>query len=233
VGTGFLKRAENANTTVSLAFLDKSKDASYSFYKSGAGDYERVLPDFKNGDILLFGSYYAVSDEQGHSVIKTVRNASEKGAILFYDPNFRRPHLYRLKELRPLIKRNIRISDIIRGSNEDFELIFGTRSAEETWEIDCFRGNKILIYTSGKNDVQVITEEFRSKYSVNAIEPVSTIGAGDSFNAGVIKALFEKHNFKSLLKDRKEWDAVIEKGMAFARAACMSYENYIPSGFSE
>lgn len=233
VGTSFLKRTENANTTVSLAFLDKNKDASYSFYKSGAGHYERIMPSFKKGDILLFGSYYAISDEQGQGVLKTVRNASEKGTVLFYDPNFRRPHLQRLKELRPLIKRNIRISDIIRGSGEDFELVFGTGSAEETWEIDCFRGNKVLIYTSGRNDVQVITEEFRKKYTVEAIEPVSTIGAGDSFNAGIIKSLCEKKNFKTLLKNLKEWDAVIEKGMLFARAACMSYENYIPEGFSK
>jgi fructokinase len=231
VNTNFLQRPDNTQTIISLAFLNKKKEASYSFYRSEPGSFERINPEFRNGDFLLFGSYYSVSEANGSGVLKTVRHAAEKGAILYYDPNFRKPHLNQLKTIRPLIKRNIRISDIIRGSNEDFQLVFGTGSAKETWEMDCFRGNKVLIYTSGEKEVEVFTEEFYRKYPVPEIKPVSTIGAGDTFNAGIIKAITEKDNLKTLLKDPGSWDYIIKNGILFARAACMSYENYIPEGF--
>lgn len=231
VNTNFLQKLENTQTIISLAFLNKKNEASYSFYKTEPGNFERVLPEFRNGDILLFGSYYSVSEANETGVLKIVRHATEKGVILFYDPNFRKPHLNQLKLLRPLIKRNIRISDIIRGSNEDFELVFGTGSAKETWDLDCFRGNKVLIYTSGEKEVEVFTEEFTRKYSVPAIKPVSTIGAGDTFNAGIIKAIIEAGSLNVFMNDPQKWDAVVKKGIQFAHAACMSYENYIPEGF--
>lgn len=231
VNTNFLQKIENTQTIISLAFLNKKNEASYTFYKSKPGSFERLIPEFRNGDMLLFGSYYSVSEANGPGVMKIVRHAAEKGAILYYDPNFRKPHLNQLKVLRPLIKRNIRISDIIRGSNEDFEMVFGTCSAKETWELDCFRGNKVLIYTSGEKEVEVFTEEFTRKYNVPAIKPLSTIGAGDTFNAGIIKSIIEKDNLKTLLKEPESWEHIVKNGIQFAHAACMSYENYIPKGF--
>lgn len=231
VNTNFLQRPDNTQTIISLAFLNKKKEASYSFYRSEPGSFERLIPDFRNGDILLFGSYYSVSESNGANMLKIVRHAAEKGVILYYDPNFRKPHLSQLKVLRPLIKRNIRISDIIRGSNEDFELVFGTGSAKETWELDCFRGNKVLIYTSGEKEVEVFTEEFTRKYVVPTISPLSTIGAGDTFNAGIIKSITEKDNLRALLKKPESWDPIVKNGIQFAHAACMSYENYIPEGY--
>lgn len=231
VNTNFLQKLENKQTIISLAFLDKKNEASYTFYRSEPGSFERVIPEFRNGDILLFGSYYSVSEANGAGVMKIVKHAAEKGVILYYDPNFRKPHLDQLKVLRPLIKRNIRISDIIRGSSEDFELVFGTGSAKETWELDCFRGNKVLIYTSGEKEVEVFTEEFTRKYMVPMIKPVSTIGAGDTFNAGIIKSITEKDNLRTLLKKPESWENIVQNGIQFAHAACMSYENYISEGF--
>ncbi len=231
VNTNYLNIQANLQTTISLAFLDEKNDASYSFYKTQALSYDRILPVFGNGDILLFGSHYSISDEHGTGILKTIRNATEKGTILYYDPNFRKPHLNRIKELRPLIKRNIRISDIIRGSHEDFNLIFGTTSARETWDLDCFRGNKALIYTQGGKEVQVFAEDSRKKFSVPDIKPLSTIGAGDSFNAGIIKALIDRGNSKTFSKQPDCWEEIIQNGIKFATVVCQSYENYIPEGF--
>lgn len=233
VDHSYLKQQKEMQTTISMAFLDENNEASYSFYKSPPVNINRVLPQVNTGDILLFGSYYSLSEFTGTSAFELVKYAAGKGAILFYDPNFRRPHLHRLKELKPLIERNIKISNIVRGSHEDFELIFGTRSARETWELDCFRGNKVLIYTAGGKEISVFTPAIKLKFSVPKINPVSTIGAGDSFNAGVIKAIIETGNLNTLISELHNWEPVIEKGIKFARAACLSHENFVPEGFDK
>jgi fructokinase len=73
-------------------------------------------------------------------------------------------------------------------------------------------------------------KNFSKHYPVPSIKPVSTIGAGDSFNAGIITAMYENNISSINIKDcsQDQWDTIIEKGINFASAVCMSYDNYIP-----
>ena len=61
-------------------------------------------------------------------------------------------------------------------------------------------------------------------------EVVSTVGAGDSFNAGVACAVAELSiEARSLLaEDGDVWRQILHTAMRFARLCCMSHENYIP-----
>jgi fructokinase len=61
------------------------------------------------------------------------------------------------------------------------------------------------------------------------IVPVSTIGAGDNFNAGVIYGLI-KYNigYHDLpLINEATWDKIIQCGIDFSAEVCQSYLNYI------
>ena len=51
--------------------------------------------------------------------------AREKGAIIYYDVNFRSTHKNEAIKLLPVILENFEYADIIRGSVEDFENMFG------------------------------------------------------------------------------------------------------------
>jgi fructokinase len=88
--------------------------------------------------------------------MKLRNTASDNGALIIYDPNFRDSHLPELAEVKPWIEDNISCAGIVRGSNEDFEIIFGTRSASETWNLPCFRRCKALIYTSLPSGVDLL-----------------------------------------------------------------------------
>jgi len=78
-----------------------------------------------------------------------------------------------------------------------------------------------------------MTPAFAASYKVPAIKPVSTIGAGDNFNAGLIYGLIamgvQKNNIQIL--SRKSWNAIAAYGLEFAKASCLSSENYTPVGF--
>ena len=62
-----------------------------------------------------------------------------------------------------------------------------------------------------------------------AINPVSTIGAGDNFNAGLIYGLYKNNISKQQINDISEnqWANIVQWGTDFAADVCMSYENYI------
>lgn len=221
---------ENSKSIIALAFLDKDNNASYDFYK---GEDTGEMPDLPfpgEQDIILFGSFYSISDPSRDTSVKLRNRASDSGALLFYDPNFRDSHLEALREVKPFIEENIMHSNIVRGSNEDFEIIFGTRSAEATWKLPWFKNCDALIYTRSSEGVDLCTRNFMKHYQVPSIKPLSTIGAGDSFNAGIITAMYENNYSKRNIGDCSiaDWDRIIAKGTEFSSAVCMSYDNYIP-----
>ncbi|MGB4291764.1 MAG: PfkB family carbohydrate kinase, partial [Bacteroidales bacterium] len=176
---------------------------------------------------------YAISEEVRSCVMKLLRSASENNALVIYDPNFRSSHLHELGKLKPLIMENIKISTVVRGSHEDFRNIFGLEDANEVWKT-LKKLCKCIIYTNSTEGVYVRTPSFSGEFPVKKIEPVSTIGAGDNFNAGLIFA-FYKRNIKpsdTLELDHREWEKIIATAVDFATEVCLSWDNYIGLEFA-
>jgi fructokinase len=192
------------------------------------------FPPIRKDDIILCGSIYAITREIRGKFVNFVKSSSANGAVVLYDPNFRKAHASELDELRPLIIENILMAGIVRGSDEDFLNIFGTASPDEAWDVIKKLCN-CMVYTASAEGVYVRTTNFKGKFPVKKIKPVSTIGAGDNFNAGMIAAIYKNEIAKDQLAKmgEKEWSKVISMGVDFASDVCMSYENYISEEFAE
>jgi fructokinase len=234
VNTSLVHRFKKGNTSLAMAFLDENNDAHYTFYKNKPAERIDIkLPEIKKGDIIQYGSFYAIWTEIRRRFRNFIRDARDNGAIVLYDPNFRKTHIPELAKLKPLIVDNIEISTLIRGSDQDFRNIFGTESADDTWSI-ISNHCKCLIYTANEEGVFVRTPSFAGKFPVKKITPLSTIGAGDSFNAGVITSLFEKRIRAEQLTELNEeqWGEIISVAVDFATDVCCSYNNYISEPFA-
>lgn len=234
VDTGFVHRFTDGSTSLALAFLDENNDASYTFYK----DFPRerlavVFPEIAKGDIVQCGSFYAIWPEIRTKFLAFMESAFNNGGLVYYDPNFRRTHISELHRLKPLVIENMKLAAIVRGSDEDFLNIFGAAGPDEAWK-EVRKYSPCLIYTSSTNGVWVRTENHSGMYPVRKIDPVSTIGAGDNFNAGIISSLFRLvQSVDEISKlDAAEWEAVVAAGVDFATHVCLSYENYIDLAFA-
>ncbi len=224
-----IRQEKNCKTALALAFLDQTSNAQYDFYKQyPESDFIIPSPKFSPGDFFLFGSFFALTPRYIPILRILTSGARKAGSIVFYDPNFRKAHLDELERLKPVIMENIRSADIIRGSDEDFRCIFGKGDPEEVWNVIDDPG-KVLIYTANQRGVTLITERLRKSYPVHNITPVSTIGAGDNFNAGIIYSLFHNRiSHKEILQmDIKVWDDIINYGINFGTLACLTMENYL------
>ncbi len=223
-----VSRFRNGQTAIALAFLDRENNARYSFYKNYPAQRLPVeIPDFHPGDILLFGSFYALTGEVRPALTQILHKARDQGATILYDPNIRQSHKDDLNALRPFIRENISFADLIRGSDEDFLHIFGSRNPQESFNA-VGNNHKILIYTASSNGVTFISAKGSRVYRVPSITPVSTIGAGDSFNAGIAYNLHrEGCTGHPLDYDLCFWDRAIEQSITLATQVCLSYENYI------
>ena len=92
-----------------------------------------------------------------------------------------------------------------------------------------------MIYTYSSSGVFVRTPSLSGKFPVKKIVPVSTIGAGDNFNAGMIAALYRKKIFLQGIEtiQKNDWEEIIGMAVDFASHVCMSYENYISREFAK
>jgi fructokinase len=235
VNTVFVNRYKNGNTSLALAFLDEKNDAHYTFYKNRpSGEKNIAFPDLDKDDIILFGSYYSIWPEIRKSFKQFIEVSRKRGALVIYDPNFRKSHASELPDLKPLIIENMRMADIVRGSNEDFKNIFNAGTPDKAFEeIKDFCG--VMVYTANTEGVFVRAPSFNGSFKVRRIDPVSTIGAGDNFNAGMITSLFLQGIKTTRIPDlnRGEWEKIISTAVDFATDVCLGYDNYISTGFAE
>jgi len=188
VSPEYVCRHENVKSHISLAFLDENNDAQYVFYKDHASvTLDGKLPTFGKDDVVLFGSFFAINPVIRSVVGKMLREAREAGAWLYYDINFRKNHIADLPETMPNIVENMRLADVVRGSTEDFGFLYGLHDGDAIYE-------KVrplcptLILTDGARPIRLYTPDGCETYPVRPIETVSTVGAGDNFNAGYIYA---------------------------------------------
>lgn len=234
VGSEYIDHFEDGNTCLALAFLDEHENARYSFYKNYPANRLKVnFPVVSSDDIVLFGSAFAVSTAVRVQLKSFLISAKQAGAIVLYDPNFRTTPASKLQETRKYIKENIEFADIIRGSNDDFMSIFDTHSTDDIFKKLSNSGNKMLICTNGGKRVCFRSSFLSFPVDVPTVNPVSTVGAGDSFNAGLVYSLYKLNVRKQDLPCLKieEWKAILETGIAFGSIVCESYDNYIPEEF--
>ncbi|MBR5983522.1 MAG: carbohydrate kinase [Bacteroidales bacterium] len=234
VSTKYLTLYNDAKSRVALAFLYDTREPAYSFYKIRVnGEIKITFPEVKRDDIVLFGSFTSIKAEVRDDLMACLRQAKEAGAIIVYDPNFRPSHLKDRERALPLIKENLAIADIVKGSNEDFQLIYDSNSALDTNEIVKSYGCRNFIYTANKYGVNLFTPDFHKVFDVPRITPVSTVGAGDSFNAGLIYGLIKQNVYSSDLEglSLEVWRKVIYCAISFATHVCCSYDNFINDEF--
>ncbi len=235
VSSRYSYRYENYPSSLALAFLDGNNNAEYNFYKQYPEKrLDIAFPDLNADDIIIYGSFYGIDPDVHVRLKPFLKQARAKNAIVIYDPNFRTSHLSGMATYRPIIMENFGFADIIKGSNEDFAHIFGTKTVADTWQTlkdTC----DVLVYTANKDNAHICMHDVRESYPVPPITPVSTIGAGDTFNAGLIYGLVTQNIGKNDLKSMSKYQCatIIENAIRFAGHVCMSYDNYISPEFAQ
>ena len=157
--------------------------------------------------------------------------AKEAGALIIYDPNFRHSHS-KEKGLSDMAKQNIAFANLVRGSHEDFTNLFGAKNVQEIKaHVSGLCPN--VVVTSAADGIDLITPNANNHFDVDKIAPLSTIGAGDNFNAGIINAIVDMGVTAASLNDLTidDWNQIVAYGKEFSKAVCLSTDNYVDEGF--
>lgn len=228
---------QGTKSPLSLAFLNERNDAEYIFYKDHPNDrLDFIHPAIERDDIVLMGSYYAINPVIRQQVAAFLDYAKEQGAIIYYDVNYRASHKHEIMRLTPNIIENLEYADIVRGSSEDFEIMYKKKDADSVYKSEISFYTKKFIYTQGSEPVELRADGGLSKqYTIEKTDTVSTIGAGDNFNAGFIHGML-KHGITRDIIDagltEEQWDGIISCALRFSANVCKSINNYIDNTFA-
>ena len=227
VNCNLIKRFEG-QSRIALAFFDSGNNADYSFYKAS----KDMVPDYpvpQKNDIILLGSSFALRDNGRDNLIAYLTQAQKVGGIIIYDPNARQSMVDK-PGLLDKILQNIALATIIKGSDQDFQNIFGLNDAKQVYSQISELGTKYLVYTKGAEGAELFAPDIHLAIKANETKVVSTIGAGDNFSAGIVYGLFNHLINNQHFEDftPSEWEEIMKSGTLFASEVCGSSENYLP-----
>ena len=226
----------DSKSPITLAFLNDSNDAEYLFYKDHPNDrLEFSYPDVQPDDVVMYGSYFAVNPVIRPQVAAFLEYARQRGALLYYDVNFRASHRNEVMKLTPNILDNLEMADIVRGSTEDFDVMSRMTDPDQVYRSQIAFYTRKFICTCGANPVQLRAENgFRKEYALPQTPTVSTVGAGDNFNAGLVYGLIRYGITRDAI-DRglteQQWDDIISCAISFSANVCQHIDNYISPEF--
>ena len=226
----------DSKSPLSLAFLNERNDAEYIFYKDHPKDrLDFSYPEVNEDDVVVFGSYYALNPVIRPQVLGFLQYAHQRGAILYYDVNFRAAHQHEVMKLTANFLENLELADVVRGSHEDFDILFHSTDASTIYRTQISFYSKKFICTYGSEPIEVRGENgFQKQYDVLPVDAVSTIGAGDNFNAGFVYGLIQEGITRSIMNEglsEDRWDALIASAQRFSAECCKSLDNSISVAF--
>jgi fructokinase len=227
---GYACEYETGKTAIAFAMLDEAGVANYTFYKDYPNNRFSVgLPEMDVDSLFVYGSFSALDGALVHVMHSLINSARDSGSILYYDPNLRKNSFSHFNDPMSLMRFNLFSAHIIRGSDEDFRYIFNTDDIGTIWEMIQPSVCRLLIVTRGSSNLHVLCKGRFSTVHVPELDVVSTIGAGDAFNAGVIAALSKMGLRRNDLNNLSETQLlfILGNGISFATEVCGSHSNYI------
>ena len=105
------------------------------------------------------------------------------------DPNIRPSFIADRAAYGERLDRMIARADIVKLSDEDLHWIYGSGDTDALAEALLARGPSVVLITRGGEGATGYTARGRVSVASHRVEVADTVGAGDTFNAGVLHSL--------------------------------------------
>ncbi|WP_326820621.1 carbohydrate kinase family protein [Streptosporangium sp. NBC_01756] len=179
-------------STLAVATLDESGQAGYSFHAEGAADWawsEAELTAERFGDVsCLHTGSLALVRAPGAEHIERLLGQVAGWATVSIDPNVRAglidPAVYRER-----MPRWCALADVVKLSDDDLRCIHPGEALDRVCDTWHAAGARLIVVTRGSHGVTVSLDGRRATVPAPATDVVDTVGAGDSFTAGLLHRL--------------------------------------------
>ncbi len=221
VGTAHL-RTMDADST--LAFVELTNgNASYTFYARNTADTMLTpadLPSAPDAKALFFGGISLCTDPTA-STLQDFMRAHGDTRLTMIDPNIRAAFIKDEASYRARLHDMIGLADILKISDEDLNWLVPD-STDIAAQLAKLTGNapKLAFVTKGAEGAVAFHGNTQiGQIAATPVTVADTIGAGDTFNAGVLHVLDTKGALSKSFASAPDTD-IVQAALALAvRAA--------------
>jgi fructokinase len=211
-------------TTLAFVRLDNGQ-ASYTFYDENTAGRMLTIDDLPKlgGEIeaMLFGAISLISEPAGSAYEEFMRREHRR-RVMMLDPNIRPNFIPDKAKHLKRIRSMMAMADIVKLSDEDLDWFGEAGSHEDVVRNWLGRGPTLIVVTHGSEGAAGYTRDHKVTVVPDKVEVVDTVGAGDTFNAGILASLHEQGMLSKEAIANLPEDA-IHKALALgARAAAVT-----------
>ncbi|MBQ3574238.1 MAG: carbohydrate kinase, partial [Clostridia bacterium] len=192
INTDGLIVSDDVFTTLAFVTLDEGGNREFSFArKPGADMYinfeELNLSIIDDAKVFHFGTLSLTDEPARTTTQKAVAYAKEKGKLITYDPNLRKPLWKDLETAKEQMIWGLHQADVVKISDEEVEFLFGLGVEEGAEYILKNFGVKLVFVTCGPDGCYYKNAIAAGKVpSLRNIEVKDTTGAGDIFGGSAV-----------------------------------------------
>ncbi len=181
-------------TTLAFVRLEGGH-ASYAFYdENSAGrmltqaDLPKVAPQVR----ALHFSCISLIPEPCGSTYEALMAREKDDRVIMLDPNIRAAFVPDRQKHLARMRRMIAMADIVKLSDEDLDWFGESGDHDEVAARWLDMGPKLVVITVGAKGATGWTKRGKVAVPARRVSVVDTVGAGDTFNAGILAALSER-----------------------------------------
>lgn len=181
-------------TTLAFVHLNEGQ-ATYVFYDENTAGRMLTIADLpKLGgevDAMLFGAISLISEPAG-SAYEEFMGREQGRRVTMLDPNIRPNFIPDKEKHLRRIRSMMTMADIVKLSDEDLNWFDEPGSHEDVVRKWLDRGPKLIVVTHGSKGAVGYSKHHTVTVMPQKVEVVDTVGAGDTFNAGILASLHEQ-----------------------------------------
>ena len=197
IETRGLIETDDVFTTLAFVTFDEHGDRAFAFSRKPGADtclsFEELdLSLIDEARVFHFGTLSLTDEPARSATYRAVAYAKERGKLITYDPNLRKPLWHDLEEAKTQLLWGLRQADVVKISDEEVEFLFGLGVEEGAAHILENYGVKLVFVTCGP-DGCFFKNALASGHvpSLSGIQVIDTTGAGDIFGGSALWKLLQ------------------------------------------
>ena len=182
-------------TTLAFVTFDDRGDRAFAFSRKPGADtnisFEELDLSLLDGSrVFHFGTLSLTHEPARTATYQAVAYAKNKGTLITYDPNLRKPLWDDLDECRRQLLWGLSQADVVKISDEEVAFLFGLGAEEGAAYILNNFGVKLVFVTCGADGCFFRNAVASGKVpSLQDIRVIDTTGAGDIFGGAALSRI--------------------------------------------
>ena len=231
-----------APTSLAVVNLNHAGHPDYAFYRDGVADRQlnsntlhESCKAYPHLQVVCTGAL-ALDPRDTSIYVPWLEKQKAQGCCVVVDANLRPSVMPDLPAYQQMVMTGLRIADIIKVSDEDLQHleVSGSNPVEQAQNLLRTTSASLLALTLGADGAWLLTPQRQSVFGREAtpLRVADTVGAGDSFLAGLLTWLLMHSKRASLIQTLQTLDAsLLEQALQHALASaslCVQQQGCVP-----